>query len=264
MSELAGVYRSGTAGQPVLVLLHSSQSNSGQWRALQTQLQAEYDIIAIDLLGYGQAPAVATGVEPEAFRFSDEMPRVIEALQHYQITQPVTLIGHSYGGALALKLALEQPFVVDRVVLFEPVAFHVLDHQDPARAEIDAIAAQMDQYDAQAATRNFVDYWNEPGYFDALPDKIKRLMVAQASKVAMDFSALMGEPHKLQDYRHVQQPLLLLQGASTQASAKQVAQQLLHVLPHATTVTLPCGHMGPLTHAALVNQQIIEFLQQTS
>jgi Predicted hydrolases or acyltransferases (alpha/beta hydrolase superfamily) len=261
MMLLPGVHRFGVLGKPPLLLLHSSQSNSGQWRGLIQQLESQFDILAIDLLGYGKAPA-AEDIEPEAFRFSDELPRVLEAMAAAQWQQPVTIVGHSYGGALALKIALEKPVAVQQLVVFEPVAFHVLEANEPARMEIEKIAAQMYQHDSEAATRAFVDYWNQPGYFDALPERIRAGMTMQAAKVTKDFAALMGEPHKLQDYRHVDMPVLVLQGKHTQESARCVAHHLLQVMPNATEITLECGHMGPVTHAQLVNPEIVAFVTQ--
>lgn len=87
-------------------------------------------------------------------------------------------------------------------------------------------------------------------------------MISQADKVAMDFAALMGEPHKLVDYRRVEVPVLLLTGSQTRASAKRVAEQLQQVLPQVDVRQLACGHMGPLTHAGLVNPLIVEFLER--
>lgn len=260
MSEQPGVHRFGAVGKAPMLMLHSSQSNSGQWRALIQQVQADYDIIAIDLLGYGKAPAVQN-IEPEAFRFADELPRVLAAIEAAQWQQPITLVGHSYGGALALKLALEQPVPVRQLIVYEPVAFHVLTANEPARQEIEAIAAQMYQADETAATRGFVDYWNHPGFFDALPERMRQGMTLQAQKVTMDFAALMGEPHKLADYRNVQVPVLLLQGQHTQESARCVAKHLLQVLPDVQTQIINAGHMGPITHAHEVNKAIVAFLE---
>ncbi|MGQ4276167.1 alpha/beta fold hydrolase [Pseudidiomarina sp. E22-M8] len=257
----AGVHVSGSADKPAVVLLHSSQSNTGQWRALIQLLRDDFYVIGIDLLGYGKAPP-AQASATEAFRFSDEVPRIVDAVEQLCEAQPVTLVGHSYGAAVALKLALEQLLPVRAMALFEPVAFHVLDAVDPARQEVEAIAAQMDQNDKHAATQAFVDYWNAPGYFAALPEKLQQLMASQADKVAMDFAALMGEPHKLVDYRRLDLPILLLTGAQTRASARRVAEQLQQVLPRVEVQQLVCGHMGPLTNAELVNPRIVQFLER--
>lgn len=261
MTELAGVYRSGVAGATPVLLLHSSQSNSGQWRALINLLQHDFDVLAIDLLGYGNAPA-ATLDSPESFRFADELPRILAAVRQAQWQQPVHLVGHSYGGALALKIALEQPVAVASLAVFEPVAFHILDAQDSGRQQVEQIAGQMDQLDAAQATARFVDYWNDEGFFARLPARVQQVMISQTSKVILDFAALMGEPHKATDYAQLALPVLLLQGKYTQLSAQQVAARLLQVLPQVTTTTIDCGHMGPLTHSELVNPLLLAFLQQ--
>ncbi|MDX1705145.1 alpha/beta hydrolase [Pseudidiomarina sp.] len=261
MTGVTGSYRSGTAGQPPVLLLHSSQSTSGQWRALQAELNQHFDVLAVDLLGYGKA-ARPEVMDPDDFRLSDEIPRVLAAIEDAAIDHPVHLIGHSYGAALALKLAREQALPVRSLTLFEPVAFHILDSDQPARQEIDKIADQMHQADAEAATRAFVDYWNQPGYFDALPERIRQGMVRQAGKVTMDFAALMGEPCNAEDYHQIQVPTLLLTGAFSRLSAQQVAARLQHVLPQVETAALACGHMGPVTAPELVNPVIVRFLHQ--
>lgn len=259
MQALAGVYRSGKAGQPPVLLLHSSQSNSGQWRSLVAALQQDYEVLAVDLLGYGNAPAVNLS-QPEVFRFSDELPRIEAAVASLATNQPMHLIGHSYGAALALKIAREQPFAVASAALFEPVAFHLLEADDQGRQQVEQIAQQMVQLSPAEATAAFVDYWNYQGFFAALPARVQQGMVAQNSKVIADFAALMGEPSQAQDFSGLALPVLLLQGQHTQLSAQQVSAQLLQVLPKVDTVTLDCGHMGPLTHSELVNPYLLQFL----
>ncbi|RUO59514.1 alpha/beta fold hydrolase [Pseudidiomarina insulisalsae] len=254
-----GFHRFGQEGAPPVVLLHSSQSNTGQWRELIGRLQDGYDIIGVDLLGYGKAPP-APDAPVEGFRFSDEVPRVVAGVQQLVGEQPMILVGHSYGGALALKLTLERLLPVQALAVFEPVAFHVLNDNEPARQEIESIAMQMDENAPLKSTATFVDYWNHPGFFAALPDKLQQLMAKQAGKVAMDFAALMGEPHKLVDYRRIDVPVLLLTGRHTQQSARRVAEQLHQVLPKVGVKELDCGHMGPLTHPQLVNPHLVSFL----
>ena len=105
------------------------------------------------------------------------------------------------------------------------------------------------------------DYWNDAGYFDALPERIQQLMVSQADKVALDFDALLNEPRRLEDYSGVQQNVLLLQGEHTRRSARAVAEALSTVLPNLDRSSVGAGHMGPLTHPAEVNQRIGQFLR---
>ncbi|WP_244441613.1 alpha/beta fold hydrolase [Pseudidiomarina atlantica] len=255
-----GFYRYGTATGAKILLLHSSQSNSGQWRELIQRLTPDYDVLAVDLLGYGKAPA-AEVEHSDAFRFTDEVPRILDGVSTLWGDTPVILVGHSYGGALALKLALEKLLPVSAVAVYEPVAFHILDAKDPARAEIETIATETDQADAMLSTEIFVDYWNRAGYFRALPNKVQQLMASQAHKVSMDFAALMGEPHKLVDYRLLDCPVLLLTGSESRLSAQTVAAQLQQVLPQVKVEQVSCGHMGPLTHPQLVNPLLVRFIR---
>lgn len=242
---------------PVVVLLHSSQSASSQWRELIQQLAGRYAIIAVDLLGYGQAPAAQ---QTACFRLANEVPRVEAALQALQVTEPVILVGHSYGAALALKLAADEQFPIAKLALYEPVAFHILPEDSPGMVEIREVSDAMHGKDAEVCTRTFVDYWNQPGYFDALPAKIQGLMVKQATKVALDFDALLNEPLTASNYQRISQPVLLMTGEFSRRSAKAVAKALAAVLPQRTLKQVAAGHMAPLTHPAEVNPLIIDFI----
>ncbi|MCK7460455.1 alpha/beta fold hydrolase [Idiomarina aminovorans] len=261
MSELeAGIHLYGEQQNTPVILLHSSQSASTQWRALVKNLISSHFVIAVDLLGYGQAPKVEFAAN---FRLEQELPRIISAVEHLGLSQPVQLVGHSYGGAVALKLALENPFKIADVVLYEPVAFHALPDDSPGMLEIQEISQAMHGRDAIECTRTFVDYWNNAGYFDALPERIQQLMVSQADKVALDFDALLNEPRRLNDYSGVDQHVLLLQGEHTRRSAKAVAEALSTVLPDLERAFVAAGHMGPLTHSADVNERILRFLRNS-
>lgn len=262
----AGVYSYGDPGLPTVLLLHSSQSNSSQWRALIRSLETKFHLLAVDLLGYGRAPQ-----QPELsldgalnFSFENEIPRVIAAVDKCMgssvSTQGVHLVGHSYGGALALKLASEKPFKIASLAVYEPVAFHLLRQGSAAKQEITEIADKMHELDALAATQAFVDYWNFPGYFQALPEKVQRAMAMQAGKVQCDFNALMHEPKTLQDYAAIDIPVLLIQGKRSQNSAHSVAQLLVDALPNLTSYEVDAGHMAPLTHPDLVNPLLSDFL----
>lgn len=245
-----------------ILALHSSQSHSGQWRSVQQALHAvnpDARLQAVDLIGYGQGPALMK--MPQEFRFDDEI-QALESDGTLTDDQPLILLGHSYGGAIALRLARQLGARVQGVILYEPVAFHVLPADEPARHEIVAVAQKMDAYSDTEATEAFVDYWNHPGFFARLPARVKSMMIAQQRKVQADFHALLDEPASLADYQTVSCPVYLLHGSKSPLSSRTVASLLTSVLPKCQSITVDAGHMAPLTDPSLVNPHIIAALEQ--
>ncbi len=113
------------AARETVVLLHSSGSSSRQWSALIERLSPRYDVRAVDLHGHGAQPAWP-GRQPLAL--ADEVTLVEPILRE---AGPVHLVGHSYGGAVALKVAELHPQSVRSLVAYEPVLFRWLCDADP-------------------------------------------------------------------------------------------------------------------------------------
>lgn len=255
----------GTADHPVL-LLHSSAASGAQWRALAERLGPQRSVQAPDLWGYGSTPAWPGG---RGFTLADEAAR-LEVL-FAAAGRPVHLVGHSYGGALALHLARTRPWRVRSLTLFEPVAFHLLrggDEQDLAAlyeiaAVATAVAGALTRGDRAAAAQRFVDYWNGAGCWQALSPPRQEALVDCVPKVTLDFQAVFGEPAALRALATLNLPTLLLHGEHSPAPARRVCRRLQRTLPNARLEPLEgVGHMGPLTHRERVNARIVDWLRE--
>lgn len=246
---------------PSVLLLHSSLSSGRQWQMLQQGISGQS--LAPDLLGYGRSTPPDCR---EGFSFRHEAQALLAQLPAEYVSQPIDLVGHSYGGALAMHLVRMGLLKVRRLVLFEPVAFHLLPQLADATSlwqEVTALAAAMPALSPVAAAQRFIDYWQQPGYFAALPARMQQQFSSQVGKVTLDFHALSEEPATFMQYAQaLQGPVLLLCGRDSRASARRISEALAAALPAAELKELPCGHMGPVTHPALVNPVIQQFLQQ--
>ena len=121
---------------PTVVLLHSSGCSGRQWDGLMTALQSRYRLHAVDLHGHGSTPAWAGG---QRMRLEDDMALVQPLLTS---ATPVHLVGHSYGGALALRLAALMPERIASVAVYEPGLFRLLlDYQPRDRATTEVLIA---------------------------------------------------------------------------------------------------------------------------
>jgi pimeloyl-ACP methyl ester carboxylesterase len=245
------------------VLLHSSMSSKAQWKRLVQALEPARPTLAIDLYGYGEAPMPAS---TEDFSLGDEVERVRMLIeQRFGHDTPFHLIGHSYGGATALRLACEMPQRIVSLAVYEPVAFYLLDAHDPARQEVEAVVQRIDQaipHDPNTATRTFIDYWSGTGSFDAMLDNLQILLAGQIGKVRLDFQALMGEPLRLPDLSVLSMPVCLLRGKQSPLSTRRIVELLSEALPQAACRESDGGHMAPITHAEQVNALLLGFLTE--
>ncbi|TXH95787.1 MAG: alpha/beta fold hydrolase [Rheinheimera sp.] len=248
------------SGKPVL-LLHSSMSSHRQWQALVSELSAGRQCYLPDLTGYGGRELP----EQQPWSFAAEAQALLQKLPAKLHHDPVDLVGHSYGGALALHLARCQQLKINKLVLFEPVSFHLLPQMADAGAlwqEVRALADALPGLPEEAAAQRFIDYWQQDGFFAALPARMQQQLASQVAKVTLDFQALSQEPASLADYASaIPGKVLLLTGRRSRAPAQRIARALAEALPQAELVTLDCGHMGPVTEPQLVNPLILQFLQ---
>jgi pimeloyl-ACP methyl ester carboxylesterase len=243
-----------------VIALHCSGAGSGQWRSLSETLGRGYEVLAPEHYGC-ESTGPWTG--RHAFTLADEAVRAIELID--MADERVHLAGHSYGGGVALHVALHRPDRIASLALYEPSAFHLLRQMggtgatawaentgvEPSRG--DAIAAG----DYRAAMADFVDYWNGSGAWNALPPERQTALIRWAPKGPLDFHALFHEATPLYAYRALKFPVLVLRGEHAPAPTRVIAEGLSEQLRDSRlTVVGGAGHMGPLTHAAEVSALI--------
>lgn len=238
---------------PPVLLLHSGGLTSRQWRKLGELLAPTRRVIAPDLLGYG-AQRWPPG---KPFHFRDDL-----AVLAGMLDEPTDLVGHSYGGLLALQLALIQPAAVRSIAVYEPVAFGILDQPDDAEAH--AALDELPGYRPDAPEdwlEGFIDWWQGPGAWRALPAATRQSFVDVSDKLSQEVASLTADRTGRASYATIAAPTLVLAGERTNPAELRVVRRLAEVLPRATLQLFPdLGHMGPITHAAEVNAAIAAFL----
>ncbi len=253
------------AGEPV-VLLHSTGASSGQWRRLAAELSDRFHVIAPDLCGYG-----GTGPWQGKGEISLAAEAAMVAALIERLDQPVHLVGHSFGGAVALRLAQDRPELLKSLVVIEPVAFHLLRAGDSidsqAFDEISQVAAGVASAvacgDFQGGFGRFVDYWSGAGAWAAVPADRRGAMAQRLGKVALDFWSALNDPARLSDLADLDLPTLVIRGGTSPLPVRRVAWHLGRTLPQAQLETIErAGHMAPLTHPADVNPLVAAHLQR--
>lgn len=243
---------------PSVLCLHSSGSSSSQWRRLIETAAGEFAFHAFDLFGHGRSPAFAGDV----YTLSSEADAVLDSLPPGQ--EPAHLVGHSYGGAAAIDIALRFPARFASVTVFEPVLFGLLPRGSTEFDEITSvgfgIARAARAGDAEAASSRFIDYWNGAGAWRAMPPEHRERVRVRIAAIARHFPALFANPLPLDALRALRVPTRILCGTGSPPPARAVCERLA-ALDAVTLERLPgVAHMGPLTHADRVNASIVRHL----
>lgn len=113
--------RVGPAGPPTIVLLHGLGAASSEWSRVLAVLERRgaARALAPDLLGFGRSRR-----RGGRFRLRDHVDALTELLEREgALAAPSTVIGHSFGAAVAVALAAEQPRLVARLVLVAPPVY---------------------------------------------------------------------------------------------------------------------------------------------
>lgn len=249
-------YREVGNGEPV-VLLHCSAGSSSAWLPVIDHFNQRYHAQAPDLLGYG-----CTVVWPRDRKLGqDDELGVVEALME-RARRPVHLVGHSYGGAIALRAAVRFRPLIASLTLIEPVAFHLLRRAQDQRGwnEIAALAERhmalvQEGRDATAADA-FLSYWMGP-MAAHLPDASREAAARSAAKVASEWRLMFEAEDDHAAIAEIDVPTLLISGGRTRAPARQVIELLRKAMPAALHHELKdAGHMSPLTHPAEVAELV--------
>jgi pimeloyl-ACP methyl ester carboxylesterase len=223
--------------------------------------------MAPDLPGYGASSDVSGGA-------GSGLRTTARAIAELMVAagEPVHLIGHSYGAAVALRIAQVWPELVRTLTLIEPAAFHFLAEGTPADqallAEMRAVAGIMSACASDnapdAAMAHFIDYWNGAGTWDRLAADQRARFVPQLGAVLSNFAASFADRARLADCTAVTCPVQFVMGLQSKGPAQRVTEMIADAIPQARLdLIADAGHMSPITHASAVNAIIAAHLAET-
>jgi pimeloyl-ACP methyl ester carboxylesterase len=238
-------------GGTPLVLVHGLADRGESWEPMLVSLKkAGFHVYALDLLGYGRSPHPEDG----DYSISGEEKLVVDFI-HALGLQRTDLGGWSMGGWVAMKLALDHPEMVERLIVYDTAGMKIqvtggADVFHPrTQAELQRLASLLEP-EARPIPRF------------ALRDALR---VFQENQWVVDRSMAAMEGGKdLVDDRlgSLTQPMLIVWGSEDKLIPVDVGRQIHASVPQSELdVVQGCGHLAPKTCPSRVIWSTVHFLQ---
>lgn len=240
---------SGGEGTPLL-LIHGLGARGEDWAPMIPALAAKgFHVYAPDLLGYGRS------AHPDVnYSISMEEAAVMQFMQAVHLSR-ADVGGWSMGGWIAMKLALDHPELVDRLVVYDSAGIYF-----PATFAPDLFTPRDVAGVRRLAAMLTPEPVRMPGFVAraALRKLQKNAWVIRRSMMAMT------NGRDLLDFRlgDMQRPMLIVWGAQDALIPLSAGERMHQDVPHSVlNVMEGCGHLAPAVCAKPVLESTVDFLR---
>lgn len=246
-------------GEPVLFIHGSGPGVSAwaNWRTVIPQLESSLRIIAPDMIGFGYTDAPVTRFDIDAW--TGELTALLDALG----IERCSVVGNSFGGAMALHLAERHPDRVEKLVLMGPAAtpFTLTDGLDdvwgyePSLEAMGHLLRDVFVYDGSAISEDLVEMRYRASTRPTVQERYAALFPAPRQRWV---DALSLSPDRL---ARIGQPTLIVHGRDDKVIPLEASRQLAAQLPDARLEVIDeCGHWVQIEHTDRFCSLVDEFL----
>ena len=238
---------------PTVVLVPGSCSTGSAWKPVISAWGPGYRFVTTSLPGYGGTRERRTEADTSMAHVAEAVEAVIR-----RTAATVHLVGHSFGGLVALAVALRSRMPLASLSVIEPPALGTLEDHDDAR-ELDAFRRMSESYarafakgqrDAIAA---MIDFYGGVGTFTSWPERARNYAIETTRVNLVDWSTARGFVLGKGALMRIDVPTLLLCGGDSHPAMQRIIARLGAGIPAAETGTIEqASHFMIATHATEV------------
>lgn len=249
---------------PTIVFLPGSCSTGAAWRPVINAMNSRFRCVTTSLLGYGGTEERRSASDTSIAHELDVVELVIR-----KTGGPVHLVGHSFGGMVALAVALRNQMPLASLVVLEAPLVGLLRENDE-HLHYGAFRRMMDGYFAGFAGGNaeaiatMIDFYGGAGTFAAWPPRVRAYAVETTAVNIRDWESIHGFPLSTAALAAVEVPTLVVWGGASHPAVRHANALLGESLPRAVVAPIDdAAHFMISTHAEQVGHLIAAHIRAT-
>jgi pimeloyl-ACP methyl ester carboxylesterase len=238
---------------PSIVFAPGSCSTGAAWRPIISLCEAQFRCIATSLPGYGGTAERRSAADPSIAHVATALEAVIR-----RAGSPVHLVGHSFGGLVALAVALRGYVPLLSLTIVEAPAAQLLNavgehaHYRAFRAMTEAYFSAFAAGNA-AAIASMIDFYGGVGTFAGWPPRVRAYAIETTAVNILDWASAYGDQLSPALLASLDLPVLVLRGSASHPAVKRANELISECLKDSRLATIEgAAHFLITTHAAAV------------
>ena len=235
---------------PTLVLVPGSCSTGAAWRPVIAALDDQFRCVTTSLLGYGGTAERRSAGDPSIVHEADMLESVVR-----RAGGAVHLVGHSFGGLVALALVLRHRVSLASLTIIEPPAIELL-RERAEQEHYRAFGRMTEAYFADFANGNaeaiaaMIDFYGGAGTFASWPPRVRAYAAATTAVNILDWASAHGFALPAAALAAVEIPVLIVRGGASHPAMQRICALLGEAMSQAELSTIDgAAHFMIATHA---------------
>jgi pimeloyl-ACP methyl ester carboxylesterase len=249
---------------PTIVLVPGSCSTGAAWRPVSATWNGQFRFVTTSLLGYGGTVERRTARDPSIVHEAEVVESVVR-----RAGGPVHLVGHSFGGLVALAVVLRKQVALASLVIVEAPAAELL--RDKGEDQHYRAFRQMteDYFGAfeagnKEAIASMIDFYGGAGTYASWPPRVRAYAVETTPVNILDWASAYGFPLPAASLAAIDIQTLLIWGGASHPAVQRANALLSQCMSGAAPATIDgAAHFMISTHAGEVARLIADHVGRT-
>jgi pimeloyl-ACP methyl ester carboxylesterase len=246
-------YRIDGSGEDLL-LIHGFGDNLNVWYHQLPVFSKDFRVIGYDLMGSGESDISVE--ESSVGSLANDAYRLLRNAG----VKRAYVLGHSLGGLVACRLAIDHPEMVKGLILANSIPISTV-HHPKIRKSSSRILELFEQSNMEKAAEIMVESGFSPDFKLANPEEFQRYLRAKLSTNPVGLVKLLKCKREPLDVGRLACPVMIVLGEKDLFISARDVTCMQEVLPHLQIFLLPCGHVSFIELPEQFNSIVLKFLQ---